>query len=137
MLDSVVINDFDFMGSVRFPAEADAPLVIDADGVLAFPVARERFEAIAGRDGEVVEFGDGVNLGEFPQGDALDVRRGRPGFTFLEEEGGLPASEGADYQVNAIVTRRVKLSRWGFIFRGSAKGVWFELRQHLISGRLK
>jgi hypothetical protein len=50
-------------------------LVIDADGVLAFPVALERFEAIAGRDGEVVEFGDGVNLGEFPKGDALDVRR--------------------------------------------------------------
>ncbi len=75
MLDSVVIDDFDFVGAVCFPAEADTPLVIDADGVLAFPVALERFEAIAGRDGEVVEFGDGVNLGEFPQGDALDVGR--------------------------------------------------------------
>jgi hypothetical protein len=97
MLDSMVIDDFDFMGSVRFPAEADAPLVIDADGVLAFPVALERFEAIAGRDGEVVEFGDGVNLGEFPQGDALDVRRERPGLPFLEEDGGLPTSEGANH----------------------------------------
>ncbi len=66
MLVSVVIDDFDFMGSIRFPAETDAPLVIDADGVLAFPVALERFEAITGRDGEVVEFGDGVNLSEFP-----------------------------------------------------------------------
>ena len=114
MLDSVVIDDFDFVGSVCFPAEADAPLVIDADGVLAFPVALERFEAVAGRDGEVVEFGDGVNLGEFPQGNALDVRRERPGFPVLEEDGGLPASEGADHQVSGIVTRGVKLSRWAF-----------------------
>jgi hypothetical protein len=55
MLDSVVIDDFDFMGAVRFPAEADAPLVIDTDGVLALPTALKRFEAIAGRDGKVVE----------------------------------------------------------------------------------
>lgn len=102
------------MGSVRFPAEADAPLVIDADGVLALPVAFERFEAIAGRDGEVVEFGDGVNLGEFPQGDALDVRREGPGFPLLKKDGGLPASEGANHQFNPIVTRGVKLSRRGF-----------------------
>ena len=114
MLDSVVIDDFDFMGSVRFPAEADAPLVIDADGVLTFPVALQRFKAISGRDGEVVECGDGVNLGEFPQGDALDVRWERPAFPFVEQEGGLPASEGANHQVNAIVTCGVKLSRWSF-----------------------
>jgi hypothetical protein len=95
MLDSVVIDDFDFMGAVCFPAEADSPLVIDADGVLAFPVALERFEAIAGRDGEVIEGGDGVNLGKFPQSDTLDARRERPSFPFLEEDGGLPASEGA------------------------------------------
>jgi hypothetical protein len=97
MLDSVVIDDFDFMGAVRFPAEADAPLIIDADGVLALPVALERFEAIAGRDGKVVECGDSVDLSEFPQGDALDVRRERPGFPFLEEDSGLPASEGANH----------------------------------------
>ena len=46
MLDSVVIDDFDFMGAVCFPTEADSPWVIDADGVLAFSVALERFEAV-------------------------------------------------------------------------------------------
>jgi hypothetical protein len=90
-------------------------LVIDADGVLAFAVALERFEAIAGRDGEEVEFGDGVDLGEFPQGDALDVRRERPGFPFFEEEGGLPACERTNHRLRALVTRRVKLSRWRFL----------------------
>lgn len=112
----MVIDDFDFMGSVGFPAETDAPWIIDADGVLAFPVALERFEAIAGRDGEVFEFGDGVNLGEFPHGDALNVRRERPSFPFLEKECGFPASEGANHQVNSIVTPNVKLSRWSSTF---------------------
>jgi hypothetical protein len=102
------------MGSVRFPAEADAPLVIDADGVLALPVALERFEAITGRDGEVVKCGDSVNLGELPQGNALDVRRERPGFPSLEEDGGLPACEGANHQVEMIITCDVKQSRWHF-----------------------
>jgi hypothetical protein len=70
----VVIDDFDFMGTICFPEETDAPLVIDADRVLAFPVALESFQTIAGWDREVVEFGDGVKLGEFPQGNTLDVR---------------------------------------------------------------
>ncbi len=75
MVDSVVIEDFDLVRPVRFPDEAETPLVIDADGVLAFPVALERFQAVAGRHGEVVEFGDGVKLGEFPQGNTLDIWR--------------------------------------------------------------
>jgi hypothetical protein len=111
MVNSVVIDNFDFMGTVRFPAEADAPLVIDADGVLAFPLALERFKAIAGRDGEVLQFGDGMNLGEFPQGCALDVRRKRPGIPFLEKECGLPASKGADHPDRSIITRGVMVSR--------------------------
>jgi hypothetical protein len=114
MLDSVVIDDLDFMGAVCFPAEADAPLVIDADGVLAFPVALERFEAIAGRDGEVIKRGDSVNLSKLPQGNALDVRRERPSFPTLKEDGRLAASEGANHQIAAIITRDVKQSRWHF-----------------------
>ena len=80
---SVVIDDFNFVWAVRFPAETDAPLVIDANGVLPRPVALKRFQAIAGWDGKMVEFGDRMNLGEFAQDNALDVRRKRPGFPFI------------------------------------------------------
>ena len=66
MVDSVVIDDFDLMRPVRFPDETETPLIIDADGVLALPVALESFQAVAGWDGEVIEFGDGLKLGEFP-----------------------------------------------------------------------
>ena len=90
---SVVIDDFNFVRAVGFPAETDAPLVIDANGVLPHPVALEGFRAVAGWDGKMVEFGDGMKLGEFAQGDTLDVRRKRPGFPFLEEECGFPKAK--------------------------------------------
>jgi hypothetical protein len=47
----------------------------------------------------MIEFGDGKELGEFPQGDPLDVGREGPGFPFLEKQGGLPACEGTDHQL--------------------------------------
>ena len=71
----VIIDDFDFMWAVRFPAKADAPLVIDADGVLTLSFSLERFKAIPGWNGEVIECGNSMDLGEFPEGNALDVRR--------------------------------------------------------------
>jgi hypothetical protein len=40
---------------IRFPVETDAPWVIDADGVLDFPVAFMNFQTIAGWDGRMVE----------------------------------------------------------------------------------
>lgn len=72
---SVAIDDFDLIRPVRLPNKTGAPLVIDADGVLAFATALEGFQSVAGRDGEVVEFSDGMKLGKFPQGDTLDARR--------------------------------------------------------------
>jgi hypothetical protein len=72
---SVVIDDFNITGPVGFPEEANAPLIVNADGVLPFAVALEGFQSVAGRDGKVAEFGDGMELGEFPQGNTLDVWR--------------------------------------------------------------
>jgi hypothetical protein len=73
--ESVVIDDFDIVRAIGLPAKADAPLVVDADGVLAFSVTPENFQTVAGWDGEMVEFCDGVKLSEFSQSDALDFRR--------------------------------------------------------------
>jgi hypothetical protein len=109
---SVVIDDFNIMGSVGFPEEANAPLIVNADGVLPFAVALEGFQSVAGRDGKVAEFGDGMELGEFPQGNTLDVWREWPGSPILEEGGGFPANEGADHGVARIITPDVKPSSW-------------------------
>ena len=93
----MVIDDCGFMGAVRFPAEADAPLVIDVDGMLSLAVALEGFQPVSRRDGKVVQFGDGMELGEFAQGNALDGRWISPRFPLLEKSFGFPAGEGSDH----------------------------------------
>lgn len=98
----MVIDDLDLVRTVFPPADADAPLVVDSDGVLAFAVSLEDFQAVAGRDGEMFEFSDRVELGQYPQCNALDVRRERAGFPFTEEEGGLLAGEGTDHHVRSL-----------------------------------
>ena len=47
----MVIDDFNIGRPRRslWPLEADPPLVVDANAVLAFPVAFERFETVAGQ----------------------------------------------------------------------------------------
>jgi hypothetical protein len=95
----VIIDDFNLVRAIVFPAEANAPRVVDADGVLAFAVSFESLQTVAGRDGEVFEFCDSVNLGKFPQGNTLDIWRERSGFPFAEQDGGLLAGEGTDHRV--------------------------------------
>jgi len=46
----VVVDDFDVVGVAIFPVKADTLLIVDADTVLAFAVASEGFEVIAGRN---------------------------------------------------------------------------------------
>jgi hypothetical protein len=50
MFDSVIIDDFDFVRTIFLPAEANAPLVVDSNGILAFAVSLESFQTVAGRD---------------------------------------------------------------------------------------
>ena len=54
----MVIDDLDLVGMVVVPDEADAVLVIDANGMLALSVSTECLQAIVGRNAEIVQ-GDG------------------------------------------------------------------------------
>jgi hypothetical protein len=95
----MVVGDFNFVRGFGFPVEANPPLVVDADGVLAFAVSFEGFETVAGRDGEVIEFGDGVELCEFSQGHTLDVWWKAAGFPLVEESFGVFTGERSDHNV--------------------------------------
>ncbi len=46
----MVVNNFNVVRAVHLPAETNSPLVVDADGVLAFAVAFEGFQSVAGRN---------------------------------------------------------------------------------------
>ncbi len=65
----VVVCDFDFVGITILPAKADSVLVIDADAVLAFAVAAQRLEPIAGRHGEFPQIAHSIQLGQLPAND--------------------------------------------------------------------
>ena len=99
MMESVVIDNLNLVRAVGLPLQADAPLLVDADGLLAFAVSLEGFEPVSGWDVEVVEFGDGVELGELAQRHAQECGREFAGLPVLEESGGFPAGEGADHGV--------------------------------------
>ena len=60
----MVVCDFDFVGSVCFPGEADSPLVVDANGMLSFAVSFEGFESVSGWNREMFEFGYCMELSE-------------------------------------------------------------------------
>lgn len=61
---SVVVHDFDVPGIPVPPLEADAPLVVDADGVLASPVASEGLKPVAGRHPQMIQRRGAGKLGE-------------------------------------------------------------------------
>ena len=66
----VVVDDLDVEGIGGAPEEADAPLIVDADAVLASTIALERLEPIAGRNAEVGEGVGRIEDDEFSKRDA-------------------------------------------------------------------
>lgn len=56
------------MGVARFPAEANTPLGVDADAVLAGAVAFEGFKPVTGRNAEGIQGGCSINEIEFIDG---------------------------------------------------------------------
>jgi hypothetical protein len=110
MVLMVIYDLYPFDAAVR-PNETDAVFVIDANGMLAFAVAFERFQPVARRDPEIVEFLCNVDLLEFAERYPLDVRRQvRRPVALVDFLGGL-AAEGKDhlsgYLRIAIVTSSV------------------------------
>jgi hypothetical protein len=57
VLNSVVIDDLDFVDAVFPPHEAEPPSIIDPNAVLTPAIAFERLQAISWRDPEVAELG--------------------------------------------------------------------------------
>lgn len=61
---SMVIYDGDVFGTGWRPLEDDAPLLVDANGVVTDEIALEGFEPIARRDCHIVEVSCVVQLDE-------------------------------------------------------------------------
>ena len=93
----VVVDDLDVEGIGGAPDEADAPLIVDADAVLACTVALERLEPIAGRDAKVGEGVGRIEDDEFPQRYALKGGGETPRAATVKERFRVGVAEGADH----------------------------------------
>ena len=93
----VVVDDLDVEGIGGAPDEADAPLIVDADAVLASTIALERLEAISGRNAQVGEGVGRIEDDEFPKRDALKAGGQTTRAATLKERFRVGVAEGADH----------------------------------------
>ena len=93
----VVVDDLDVEGIGGAPDEADAPLIVDADAVLASTIALERLEPIAGRNAQVGEGVGRIEDDEFPKRDALKAGGQTTRAATLKERFRVGVAEGADH----------------------------------------
>jgi hypothetical protein len=69
---SVIVRDFDIQCVATEPGEANAPLLIDADAVVAFSIALEELELIGHRDRQILEVVCSVQLLQLHKRSFLD-----------------------------------------------------------------
>ena len=89
----MIVDDFNFHGAALSPSKANAPLVVDANAVLALSVASQRFETMRRRNEEVGQPPGGYNALN-PHTSAPQYRRGQaPDVVPFEYSFGLPILE--------------------------------------------
>ncbi len=93
----MIVNNLDLIRIAIPPAEGNAPLIIDANTVLARSVAFEFLQAVAGRNSQVFELLGGVNEPELPQHHPLKVGREAPHGLALEKPLGVPIGKALDH----------------------------------------
>src|SRR6185312_567646 len=102
---SVVVNDLDVFRASVGPGEADPPLVVDPDAVLAPSVALQCLQPVAWWDAKVVETHRRIQDRELPQGRSEDPRVERPDTLALPESFGVPVPHRPHHQ--SSITRLV------------------------------
>ena len=67
----MIIHNFHVVDIAIAPSKTDAPLVVDANAVLPFSIAFQRFQAIAWRRPQIAKFGGDIQLPQLSLGHAL------------------------------------------------------------------
>jgi hypothetical protein len=81
----VIIDDFNVVCIPSQPDEANAELVVDANAVLAFSVAQERFKMVAWGCFEVKEFNGAANDEKLLQSSLAKIRRDASALSCLPQ----------------------------------------------------
>lgn len=101
----MVIDDLDIVRIGILPSEADPPLIVDADAVLAGTIAFEFLEAVPRRYAEVVECLGGIDGDQLPQHHPPELRWIPPHRLAPEQARRIPIAKALDHASN--ITWRV------------------------------
>lgn len=71
----MVVDNLDRIGAVACPNKTDAPLIVDADTVLSFPIIFQCFEAVGRRRPQIIERLRLIQHEQLAQGDLLNFAR--------------------------------------------------------------
>ena len=93
----MVIDDLNVMDVVSDPAEADPPLVVDTDAVLAETIRRKLLQTIRRRHSEVNKTCRGIEHQQFTKGDPVKIRRHSPDSFASEQSLGVGVAEAPDH----------------------------------------
>ena len=93
----MIVYDLNLFRVSIAPHKADAPLVIDADAVLAGPVAAQLLQPVAGRHAEVVQLLSRVDHDELPQHQPEQFGRKPADALTPEEPLGIRVREALDH----------------------------------------
>jgi hypothetical protein len=94
----MVVNDRNLVGIAILPPEADAPLLVHANTVLAGAIAPELLQSIPRRDAEVVELLGRIHRHKFAQHRASKIRRIASDWLPSEQPLGVAIGEGVDHR---------------------------------------
>jgi hypothetical protein len=95
---SVIIGDLYVVGIAVAPHEAETELIIDANAMLALSIAVQCFQAITGRDEQVLQSGGDVKHGQLPFRRISQIRRRCAlAFACIPEFFRAPVGEGFDH----------------------------------------
>jgi hypothetical protein len=89
----MIVDELNVVGVAILPAEADAPLVVDADTMLASTITLELFKPVAWWHTEVSELLGSINGNEFPEHRALKISRILANRFSAEQPLGIPIPE--------------------------------------------
>ena len=93
----MVVGDFHVLSIGARPAEAEAPLVVEADGVLAAAIAPQGLQAIARRHAEEGQFDRGIEQLQLGQSSRPQGSRQAAGATGVPQLLGVAIGKTPDH----------------------------------------
>jgi hypothetical protein len=92
----VVIRNFHIVGIAIAPDKANAPLVVDADAVLSFPIAFQYFQMIARRRLQIAKVSGNIQLSQLSLSHPFESPKTLDSLPAVKLFG-LPRPEGLDH----------------------------------------